>query len=237
MRYENIVKGKFIERPNRFIALVDIDGNRVKAHVKNTGRLGELLVAGAEVYLEDHESRMGRRKLRYSLIGVRKETPGGMLKVNVDSQAPNKAVKEALQSGKLLPEGVEDIAVLKAEYKYGNSRLDFYGEDSCGNKFLMEVKGVTLEDNGKCRFPDAPTERGIKHVEELTAAVKKGYKSCVVFVIQMKGALSFEPNYDTHRQFGEALAKAAEAGVEVTAWDCIVEDDAITIDEQVKVIL
>lgn len=237
MRYENIVKGKFIARPNRFIALVEVDGEEVKAHVKNTGRLRELFVPGAEVFLEDHEGRMGSRKMRYSLIGVCKETGRGSFMVNVDSQAPNKVVKEALQSGRLLPAGLKDVAFFKAEYTYGSSRLDFYAEDSSGQKLLGEVKGVTLESDAKARFPDAPTERGVKHVEELVSAVKDGYKACIVFVIQMKGVNSFSPNYDTHREFGEALERARDAGVDIIACDCLIEEDSMTIDEQIEVIL
>ena len=245
MRYENIIKGKFISRPNRFIAMVEVDGETVKAHVKNTGRLGELLLPGAEVFLEDHEGRMGDRKLRYSLIAVRKArgftTEGGPCGcgeiVNIDSQAPNKVVKEAMLDGSLLPEGLMDVTYYKSEYKYGNSRLDFYAEDSLGDKLLGEVKGVTLEDGGVAKFPDAPTERGIKHIEELIKATEEGYKTCIVFVIKMKGVQSFSPNYDTHPEFGEALARAKAAGVEVIAVDCSVTKDSLVIDKQVNVFL
>lgn len=259
MRYENIVKGKFISRPNRFIAMVELEPSdvcanssceqteiHVKAHVKNTGRLGELLIPGAEVYLEDHAGRMGSRKLRYSLITVRKTADctdstdsscsRGQL-VNIDSQAPNKVVKEAIIDGNLLPKGLKDIAYYKSEHKYGNSRLDFYAEDSDGNKLLGEVKGVTLEEGGIAKFPDAPTERGIKHIEELIKAVEEGYKACIVFVIKMKGVHTFRPNYDTHPEFGEALKKARDAGVEVLAYDCIVAEDNLVIDGRVDVIL
>lgn len=244
MRYENIVKGKFISRPNRFIALVEINGEQVKAHVKNTGRLGELLIPGAEVYLEDHAEKMGTRKLRYSLIAVRKtadcsDSTGSSCSrgrlVNIDSQAPNKVVKEAMLDGTLLPDGLKDVAYFKSEYKYGNSRLDFYAEDSDGNKLLGEVKGVTLEEGGIARFPDAPTERGIKHIEELIKAVGEGYKACIVFVIKMKGVDSFSPNYDTHPEFGEALKKARSAGVEIIARDCIVSENTLILDENVEI--
>ena len=238
MKYENIVKGKFISRPNRFIAMVELedsgtDDRVVKAHVKNTGRLRELFVPGAEVLLEDHDGRMGSRKLRYSLIGVRK---AGRL-INIDSQAPNKLVKEAMLSGRLIPAGLKDVAYFKPEYTFGSSRLDFYAEDSCGTKLLGEVKGVTLEEGGKARFPDAPTERGVKHIEELISAVGQGYKACIVFVIKMKGVNSFSPNYDTHPEFGEALVRAREAGVAIEAYDCIVEEDLLVIDEAVPVVL
>jgi len=239
MRYENIVKGKFISRPNRFIAMVELEscslenGEAVKAHVKNTGRLTELLVPGAEVLLEDHDGRMGSRKLRYSLIGVRK---AGRL-INIDSQAPNKLVKEAMLSGRLIPSGLKDVAYYKPEYTFGSSRLDFYAEDSCGTKLLGEVKGVTLEEDGKARFPDAPTERGVKHIEELISAVEQGYKACIVFVIKMKGVNSFGPNYDTHPEFGEALIRARDAGVEIIARDCIAKGEEIVLDDPVFVTL
>ncbi len=240
MKYENIIEGKFISRPNRFIAIVEIKGVEEKVHVKNTGRLRELLCEGARVYLEDHIDRMGTRKLRYSLIGVRKPSPlmpGGYVMVNIDSQAPNKVIKEAMQNGTLLPAGLSDVTYFKSEYKYGNSRLDFYAEDSLGNRLLGEVKGVTLEKGGAARFPDAPTERGIKHIEELIKAVAEGYKACIVFVIQMKGVSEFGPNYETHKEFGEALAKAAAAGVEIIAYDCRVTKDGLMIDRPVSVIL
>lgn len=237
MRYENIVKGKFIGRPNRFIAVVEVDGQEVKAHVKNTGRLRELLLPGAEVYLEDHVGRMGSRKLRYSLISVIKEDEQGKRILNIDSQAPNKIVKEAMQSGSLLPDGLKDISLFKAEYSFGSSRLDFYAEDSCGSKLLGEVKGVTLEVDGNARFPDAPTERGVKHIEELISAVEQGYRACIVFVIKMKGVSSFSPNNDTHPEFGEALKKARDAGVEIIARDCIVSKDSIIMDKNVEIIL
>ena len=234
MRYENIVKGKFISRPNRFIAMVELEGgSEVKAHVKNTGRLRELLIPGAEVLLEDHDGRMGSRKMRYSLIGVRKEDR----LINIDSQAPNKLVKEAMLSGRLIPSGLKDVAYYKPEYTFGSSRLDFYAEDSCGTKILGEVKGVTLEEGGKARFPDAPTERGVKHIEELISAVEQGYKACIVFVIKMKGADSFSPNYDTHPEFGKMLARARDVGVEIIARDCVVSKDSIIIDKNVEIIL
>lgn len=237
MKYENIVKGKFISRPNRFISLIEINGETVKTHVKNTGRLGELLIPGAEVFLEDHEGRMGTRKLRYSLIAVIKEDEQGRRVVNVDSQMPNKLVKEAVEKGRIQFAGLTDVSYFKLEYKYGNSRLDFYAEDSDGNKLLGEVKGVTLEADGIARFPDAPTERGVKHIEELIKAVEEGCKACIVFVIKMKGIQSFSPNYDTHPEFGEALKIAREAGVDILAYDCIVKEDGLVIDNQVDIIL
>ena len=239
MKYRDIIKGKFISRPNRFIAIVEIGGVEEKAHVKNTGRCRELLQPGAAVYLEDFRERMGTRKLQFSLIGVEKIVQRAdahqSLMVNMDSQAPNKVVKEALQSGRLLPAGLCDAVLIRPEYTYGKSRLDFYAEDSRGRRLLMEVKGVTLEEDGIARFPDAPTERGIKHIEELIFARKQGYAAAVLFVIQMKGINRFEPNYATHAEFGEALRRAAEAGVEILAYDCIVEEDSLTLDKSVPV--
>lgn len=241
MKYRNIIKGKFISRPNRFIAHVEVDGREEKAHVKNTGRCRELLQPGSVVYLEDFRERMGSRKLAFSLIGVEKEVERAgsreVIMVNMDSQAPNKVVKEALQSGSLLPAGLCDASYIKPEYTYGKSRIDFYAEDSSGRKLLMEVKGVTLEEGGIARFPDAPTERGIKHIEELIEAKSQGYESAICFVIQMKGIKQFEPNYSTHAEFGEALCRAEEAGVEILAYDCEVEHDGLILDQPVKVSL
>lgn len=233
MKYEKICRGKFIERPNRFIAHVDIGGEICKAHVKNTGRCRELLLSGAEVYLEDFAGRMGERKLRYSLVAVQK----GTMLVNMDSQAPNKVVREALESGRLLPEGLEAVELVKAEYKYGDSRLDFYVRDRAGREALAEVKGVTLEEDGIARFPDAPTERGVKHIKELIKAKEEGYAACIIFVIQMKGVKKFTPNYATHRQFGEMLCAAEEAGVEILAYDCIAGKNFLTLDRPVEIAL
>lgn len=231
MKYKNIVEGKFIERPNRFIARIEVDGKEERAHVKNTGRCRELLIPGTEIYLEDFSGRMGSRKMRYSLIGVKK----GEELVNIDSQAPNAAVKEALLSGKLqLPEMAE-LSVVKAEYKYGNSRLDFFVEDINGKKGLIEVKGVTLEEEGVAKFPDAPTERGVRHVEELTEAVKENYSVYVIFVIQMKGIKEMQPNDKTHRAFGDALRNAEKAGVHILAYDCLITEDSMEVDNSISV--
>lgn len=203
--------------------------------MRNTGRCRELLVPGAAVFLEDHIGRMGTRKLRYSLVAVEKRTDRGTLLVNMDSQAPNKVVREALEDGKLLPAGLSNLAYLKSEYTYGSSRLDFYARDSRGAEWFAEVKGVTLEENGVARFPDAPTERGVKHLEELMAAVEEGYKAAIIFVIQMKGIGVFEPNDATHPQFGEALRKAGNAGVAVLAFDCRVTENALHLDSPVPI--
>lgn len=237
VKYENIVKGEYISRPNRFIAEVVINGSKERAHVKNTGRCRELLVPGAEVYLQDHVGNMGSRKLRYSLIAVEKKREHDKLMVNMDSQAPNKIVKEALENGIIRPEGLGSLAVIKGEHKYNESRLDFYMEDISGNKAMAEVKGVTLEECGTAMFPDAPTDRGIRHIDELIRAKNEGYRSCVIFVIQMKGMKCFVPNRKTHPEFAEALCKAQAAGVEILAYDCIATPDSLRIDEKIHVIL
>lgn len=231
MRYEKVCNGTFIERPNRFIAKVVIDGKEETVHVKNTGRCRELLVPGAEVYMEDFEGRMGKRKLRYSLIAVKK----GSLLINMDSQAPNYVVEEALTDGRIKPPGMGKLTCIKREKTFGDSRYDFYLEDEEGRKGWMEVKGVTLEDNGICRFPDAPTQRGKKHINGLAKAVEMGYTCQVVFVIQMNGMKSFEPNDATDQDFGDALREASSCGVSVLAYDCTVEPDSLQINSQIKV--
>ena len=235
MKYENIIEAKFISRPNRFIAEVEIDGKIQKAHVKNTGRCKELLVKGATVLLEDFEGRMGTRKMRYSLIGVEKVTGDKTVMINMDSQAPNKVVKEALENNIIIPENLENVEYVKGEYTYGNSRMDFYVRDKSGKETLIEVKGVTLENAGVAAFPDAPTQRGIKHIDELIKAKQSGYGAAIVFVIQMKGIHLFVPNYETHPEFGEALKRAKTAGVEILAYDCIAQKDTLTIDKPIKV--
>ena len=233
MKYNNIKRGTFIYRPNRFIAIVEVDGSVEKAHVKNTGRCRELLIPGAQVYLEDFEGRMGKRKMRYSLIKVQK---GNQL-VNIDSQAPNIAVREALLSGHLQLPDMGPLTLVKGEHKFNNSRLDFYVEDSTGKKGLIEVKGVTLKVDSVARFPDAPTERGVKHIEELMDAGSDGYNVYIIFVIQMKGITAMMPNDDTHKAFGDALRTAAARGVHVLAYDCIVTEDGLDIDSSIPVIL
>lgn len=226
MRYENIYRGKFIERPNRFIACVEIDGQIETVHVKNTGRCRELLRPGAVVYVQDN-LRPGR-KTRWDLIAVEK---GGRT-VNMDSQIPNKVVKEWLEEGGL----IKNITAIRTEYTYGNSRIDLYVEAG-DRKILIEVKGVTLEENGIVRFPDAPSERAVKHVHELETAVGDGYEAYVFFVIQMKDVHYFTPNMDTHPEFGEALKEAAKKGVHIVAYDCLVEKDSIFIHSEVPVVL
>ncbi len=239
MEYKNIHRGIFRSRPNRFIAMVEIDGVIEKCHVKNTGRCRELLIPGVEVFLE--KSNNPDRKTAYDLIGVNK----GETYINMDSQAPNKVAYEWLQE--------QGWDMVKPECKFGNSRLDFYmekwatesvaeGELAQGKierkavkKAFMEVKGVTLEENGVARFPDAPTERGIKHMEELIKAVQQGYEAYILFVIQMKGIRYFEPNDVTHAAFGETLRRAAKAGVQVLAYDCIARPGMVRMDEPVEV--
>ncbi len=226
MHYNNIRQGIFKERPNRFIAYIDIDGRQETVHVKNTGRCAELLKAGVTVYVQEADTP--NRKTRWDLIAVDK---GGRI-VNIDSQVPNKLVKEWLEEGNLF----QYITKLRPEYTYGNSRFDLYVEAGA-RKIFIEVKGVTLEENGIVRFPDAPSERAVKHVEELKLAVKEGYEAYVFFVVQMKGVRYFTPNIDTHPAFGEALESAAKAGVRLLAYDCEVEKDSIRIMEQVPIML
>lgn len=226
MRYKNIVKGEFISRPNRFIANVKIDGEIYKCHVKNTGRCRELLVPGCEVWLEHCKSE--NRKTEYSLITVNKN---GKL-INMDSQAPNNAAEEWIKGGGLIP----DIQLLKREQKWGDSRFDFYFETE-NEKAYAEVKGVTLEENGVVMFPDAPTERGVKHVKELCRLKEEGFGAYLIFVIQMKNVKYFTPNIKTHREFAEALCQAEKAGVSIVAADCFVTPDTMEIRDRVKVIL
>ena len=203
MKYENIIKGKFIERPNRFVAVVEVEGDLHRVHVKNTGRCRELLIPGKTVvYLEDHGEGTGR-KTRYSLVKVEKN---GRI-INMDAQAPNKLFGEWVANGGFLP----DITSFRSEYTFGVSRLDFCLETPEG-LHLVEVKGVTLEENGVARFPDAPTERGVKHIRELQRAVESGLQATICFVVQMEGIHHVEPNDVTHPAFGEALRKAAACG-------------------------
>ena len=239
MKYEKIIKGQFISRPNRFIAEVKLNhsGEITRAHVKNTGRCRELLQPGSSVYLEDFTERMGSRKMAYSLIGVEKTLPGGdILMVNMDSQAPNKVTAEALASGKIILPGMGRLTEIRGEKTYGDSRFDFYVEDDRGQKGFIEVKGVTLEDDGLVRFPDAPTERGVKHINELVKARTDGYHAFALFIVQMEGMRVFMPNDDTHRAFGDALRQASSAGVGVLAYQCHVTEDtlAVTIPLEVR---
>ncbi|MBE6709371.1 MAG: DNA/RNA nuclease SfsA [Ruminococcaceae bacterium] len=230
MTYKNIVPGKFIERPNRFIAKVEVDGALETVHVKNTGRCRELLIPGCTVYLSVSDNP--ERRTKYDLVGVEKVTDRGIITVNMDSQIPNDAAEEWLRSGSLF----SPDARIRREVRYGDSRFDFYIEDGDTRAFL-EVKGVTLENDGVAVFPDAPTERGVKHLSELVSAIADGYAAYVLFVIQMKGVREFRPNDVTHKAFGDALRYASENGVGIIAMDCIVTGDSMTIDSPVPVIL
>jgi len=224
MRYQAVVPGRFLSRPNRFIAQVETEEGVQTVHVKNTGRCRELLVPGAAVYLE--RSANPNRKTAFDLIAVRK---GGLL-INMDAQAPNQVFAE--WAAERLPEG----AALHREYVYGDSRLDFCVESRKG-LCLIEVKGVTLEENGAARFPDAPTERGVKHLRELQKAAGAGLGAAVFFVVQMEGMRSVAPNDETHPAFGAALREAAAHGVGVYAWDCAVTPDSLALRRQLPVLL
>lgn len=220
MRYGRIEQGIFVARPNRFIAYVDINGITETVHVKNTGRCKELLLPGVKVILERSDNPA--RKTAYDLIAVYKK---GLGLVNIDSQAPNKVVYEWLSCGRNML-GHPDY--IKPEYTIGNSRIDFYCEKD-DRKILIEVKGCTLEIDGMGYFPDAPTARGVKHLNELAALSKEGYECYIAFVIQMMGIKEVKPNIDTHREFGEALDKAVKAGVKVLYLQCDVKEDELNI--------
>lgn len=226
MKYDNILKGKFISRPNRFIAHIQINGKTEICHVKNTGRCKELLIPDATVFVEENNNP--KRKTKFSLISVIK----GKRLINMDSQVPNKIVHEWILKGNLF----KDITLIKPETKYNNSRFDFYIEAE-NKKAFIEVKGVTLEDAGIVKFPDAPTERGVKHVKELCDCIKEGYDAYIIFVVQMKNVLYFEPNLETHKEFAEALKEAEKQGVKILAVDCEVKEDSINIVDYVKVII
>ncbi len=226
MNYERIRKALFLERPNRFIAYADVDGRRETVHVKNTGRCAELLIPGAVIYIQ--ESANPARKTKWDLIAVEK----GDRLINMDSQVPNLIVREWIEKGNLF----RDITLIRPETTFGNSRFDLYVEAD-EKKVFIEVKGVTLEENGVCRFPDAPSDRAVKHLEELIRARKEGYETYVFFVIQMQGVKYFTPNTDTHPAFAEALRKAKEAGVNILAYDCQAEPERITVREPVDVVL
>ena len=215
MKYPNIIRGTFVDRPNRFIAHVEVDGRRETVHIKNTGRCRELLLPGAEVWLTAPGTP--GRKTKYDLVTVRK--PGGRL-VNIDSQAPNTVVREWLESRR--------YDSIRPEYAYGDSRIDFCLEQD-HTRILMEVKGCTLEIDGIGYFPDAPTQRGVRHLHELAKAVKDGYKAVLAFAIQMDGITEVRPNVRTHPEFGTALAEAQAAGVSVLFLPCHVEPDGLWI--------
>ncbi|MBQ7703018.1 MAG: DNA/RNA nuclease SfsA [Firmicutes bacterium] len=229
MKYKNIVKGEFISRPNRFIANVMIDEVPTTVHVKNTGRCRELLKPGATVYLEKSDNP--DRKTLYDLVAVQK----AHRLVNMDSQIPNAAAYEWIEAGHFK----KDLSLLRREVTFGNSRFDLYLEynDEAGeaHRAFVEVKGVTLEDNDVVRFPDAPTERGIKHIHELAQCLKEGYEAYLLFVVQMKDVKYFEPDRAIHKDFADALKEAAEQGVQVLAYDCEVTEDSMEIRDPVEV--
>lgn len=224
MKYERIIEGRFLSRPNRFVAYVDIGGKREKAHVKNTGRCRELLVENAVVYLEKSEN--AERTTGYDLIAVKK----GERLINMDSNAPNKAVGEWLLKKELFP----SLKNVRSEKTYKNSRFDFYVETE-KEKIFLEVKGVTLERENGAYFPDAPSERAVKHVEELTESIEEGYRAYILFVVQMKGIDFFSPNIETHPAFAAALERAKEAGVKILAYDCLVTSDSMEIGNPLPV--
>ena len=224
MLYKNIRQAKFINRPNRFIANIEIDGEIEVCHVKNTGRCKELLIPNATVFVQEFNS--SKRKTKYDLISVYK----GRRLVNIDSQAPNKVFHQWAMESNFF----KDINFIKPEAKYKNSRFDFYIE-TARSKIFTEVKGVTLEENGVALFPDAPTERGVKHINELINSLDNGYEAWIVFIIQMKDILYFTPNVKTHEAFGKSLEEAQRRGVNIIALDSNVTKNSITVGDFVKV--
>ena len=231
MKYNKMIKAKFIERPNRFVAYCEINGEVEKVHVKNTSRCKELLFPGCEVYLE--ESDNPSRATKYSLIAVKK----GDRLINMDSQVTNKMVLEALKDKSLILPGFdEEIKLIKPEKTYGNSRFDIYLEGETKKAFI-EIKGCTLEIDNVVKFPDAKTDRGVKHVKELIQAREDGYLAYIIIVIQMEDVLYFTPNIERHKEFGDVLKEADKKGVKVLAFDSLVEIDSIKLNKPVKVVL
>ena len=232
MKYKGRIKeGVFLSRPNRFIAYVMVDGREEKCHVKNTGRCRELLVPGCKVYLEESENP--NRSTRFDLVATEKKIGDSSIIINMDSQAPNSVVEEWLRKGELFGEKIE----VKREVTYSDSRFDFSITDESGRITFLEVKGCTLEKNGVVMFPDAPTERGVKHVKELIKAKKEGYGAYILILVQMCGVKYFVPNWDTHPAFGEALREAERNGVVILCYDSIVTSDSITLFKSVPVVL
>ena len=231
MKYRNIISGVFRSRPNRFIAHVEIEGKDEVVHVKNTGRCKELLVPGCRVYLSVSDNPA--RKTKYDLVAVEKKREGGsFVLINMDSQIVNDVAGEWLPvSGLFSPD-----SVIRREVTYGNSRFDFYIADR-DRKCFLEVKGCTLEHEGIAMFPDAPTTRGVKHIEELMSCREEGYDAYILFVIAMKGVTRFCPNDATHKDFGDALRRAERAGVRILAMDCVVDADSIIVDAPVEICL
>lgn len=228
VRYRNICRATFFARPNRFIAQVLLDGKEETVHVKNTGRCRELLVPGCTVYLEQSDNP--DRKTAFDLVAVEKETPRGPLLINMDAQAPNRLFQEWAEAGHFTP----GLTLLRPETRFENSRFDFYWE-VLGRRGFVEVKGCTLEQDGWTYFPDAPTQRGVKHLEELLRAREQGYEAAVCFVIQMAGVDGFSPNDATHPAFGAALRRAAAGGVDVLAVECAVTLEEVHITKPIAV--
>ncbi|MBO4492127.1 MAG: DNA/RNA nuclease SfsA [Lentisphaeria bacterium] len=231
MRYETIKSGIFRERPNRFTACVETEGSRETVHVKNTGRCRELLIPGVRVYLSQ-AGNMENRKTKYDLVCVEKRRPGRKpLLINMDSQIPNDAAEEWLKTGELFGK----TARIRREVTYGGSRFDFRIDDEKGQCHYLEVKGVTLEENGVALFPDAPTERGVRHLKELAACAKAGFGAWLLFVIQMKGMRVFRPNWTMHEDFARALLEARRCGVKILARECDVTPESMTVAGPVPV--
>ena len=226
MNYPCILPARFLSRPNRFVAWVEVDGQEELVHVKNTGRCRELLLPGRTVYLAQGQGE--KRKTRYDLIAVDKD---GLL-INMDSQAPNQVFAQWAREGRFVP----DLTLLRPETTWGSSRFDFYWE-APGRRGFVEVKGCTLEEGGHCRFPDAPTQRGARHLRELAACLAEGYEAAVCFVIQMEGMTDFAPNDTTDPEFSAALRQAARAGVQVLAMECRVTPDSLEITDSVPILL
>ncbi len=228
--YKNIYMGTFLERPNRFIAKVFVDGKVETVHVKNTGRCRELLINGATVYLEKSSNPL--RKTQFDLVAVEKISENRTFLVNMDSQIPNAVAFEYLKNCGMFSHN----AVFKREVTYKHSRFDIYVEDGY-RKAFVEVKGVTLENSGVVSFPDSPTERGVKHINELCTCIDDGFEAYIFFVIQMQGAAYFTPNDSTHKAFGDALRSAAAKGVNIMCYDCTVNPDFLEINQEIKVVL
>lgn len=226
MQYKNILKARFKSRPNRFIAIIEINDKEEICHVKNTGKCKELLVENATIYVEEIKSE--KRKTKFDLIAVLKDER----LINIDSQAPNKIIYEWIQQKNFM----KNISCLRSEVKYKNSRFDFYLESN-KRKILIEVKGVTLEEDGIVKFPDAQTQRGVKHIKELCKSLEDGYEAYIIFVIQMEEVKYFTPNYDMHKEFGEELKLAKENGVNIIALDCKVGGDYIYVNNYIDIML